>query len=126
MTYFQLYHATFILSAHSLNYSGPIFTLEELKEEFQDRILFGFLEGIWTMDIIYQGQRPVPNIPDENTSQETAGKDEETNNNDTKQNSQDQENYKRDFFAMLEDVINLSSDYPSVLVDPEFSIMHHS
>ena len=40
-TYFQLYHATFILSAHSLNYSGPIFTLEELKEEFQDRILFG-------------------------------------------------------------------------------------
>ena len=125
-TYFQLYHATFILSAHSLNYSGPIFTLEELKEEFQDRILFGFLEGIWTMDIIYQGQRPVPNIPDEITSPETAEKDEETNNNDTKQNSQDQENYKRDFFAMLEDVINLSSDYPSVLVDPEFSIMHHS
>ena len=126
MTYFQLYHATFILSAHSLNYSGPIFTLEELKEEFQDRILFGFLEGIWTMDIIYQGQRPVPNIPDENTSQETAGKDEETNNNDTKQKIQDQENYKRDFFAMLEDVINLSSDNPSVLVDPEFSIIHHS
>ena len=125
-TYFQLYHATFILSAHSLNYSGPIFTLEELKEEFQDRILFGFLEGIWTMDIIYQGQRPVPNIPVENTSQETAaGKDEESNN-DTKQNSQDQDNYKRDFFAMLEDVINLSSDYPSVLLDPEFSIVHHS
>ena len=78
------------------------------------------------MDIIYQGQRPVPNIPDENTSQETAGKDEETNNNDTKQKIQDQENYKRDFFAMLEDVINLSSDNPSVLVDPEFSIIHHS
>ena len=124
--HFQLYHATFILSAHSLNYSGPIFTLEELKEEFQDRILFGFLEGIWTMDIIYQGQRPVPNIPVENTSQETAaGKDEESNN-DTKQNSQDQNNYKHDFFAMLEDVINLSSDYPSVLLDPEFSIVHHS
>ena len=124
--HFQLYHATFILSAHSLNYSGPIFTLEELKEEFQDRILFGFLEGIWTMDIIYQGQRPVPNIPVENTSQETAaGKDEESNN-DIKQNSQDQNNYKRDFFAMLEDVINLSSDYPSVLLDPEFSIVHHS
>ena len=124
-TCFQLYHATLILSAHSLNYSGPIFTLEELKEEFQDRILFGFLEGIWTMDIIYQGQRPVPNIPVENMSQETAEKDEESNN-DTKQNSQDQDNYKRDFFAMLEDVINLSSDYPSVLLDPEFSIVHHS
>ena len=77
------------------------------------------------MDMIYQGQRPVPIIPEEITSPETAEKDEETNNNDTKQNSQDQENYKRDFFAMLEDVINLSSDYPSVLVDPEFSIMHH-
>ena len=125
-TCFQLYHATFILSAHSLNYSGPIFTLEELKEEFQDRILFGFLEGIWTMDIIYQGQRPVPNIPVENTSQETAAEKDEESNNDTKQNSQDQENYKRDFFAMLEDVINLSSDYPSVLLDPEFSIVHHS
>ena len=125
-TCFQLYHATFILSAHSLNYSGPIFTLEELKEEFQDRILFGFLEGIWTMDIIYQGQRPVPNIPVENTSQEIAAEKDEESNNDTKQNSQDQENYKRDFFAMLEDVINLSSDYPSVLLDPEFSIVHHS
>ena len=124
--HFQLYHATFILSAHSLNYSGPIFTLEELKEEFQDRILFGFLEGIWTMDIIYQGQRPVPNIPVENTSQETAAEKDEESNNDTKQNSQDQENYKRDFFAMLEDVINLSSDYPSVLLDQEFSIVHHS
>ena len=124
--HFQLYHATFILSAHSLNYSGPIFTLEELKEEFQDRILFGFLEGIWTMDIIYQGQRPVPNIPVENTSQETAAEKDEESNNDTKQNSQDQDNYKRDFFAMLEDVINLSSDYPSVLLDPEFSIVHHS
>ena len=124
--HFQLYHATFILSAHSLNYSGPIFTLEELKEEFQDRILFGFLEGIWTMDIIYQGQRPVPNIPVENTSQEIAAEKDEESNNDTKQNSQDQENYKRDFFAMLEDVINLSSDYPSVLLDPEFSIVHHS
>ena len=125
-TCFQLYHATFILSAHSLNYSGPIFTLEELKEEFQDRILFGFLEGIWTMDIIYQGQRPVPNIPVENTSQEIAAEKDEESNNDTKQDSQDQENYKRDFFAMLEDVINLSSDYPSVLLDPEFSIVHHS
>ena len=124
--HFQLYHATFILSAHSLNYSGPIFTLEELKEEFQDRILFGFLEGIWTMDIIYQGQRPVPNIPVENTSQETAAEKDEESNYDKKQNSQDQENYKRDFFAMLEDVINLSSDYPSVLLDPEFSIVHHS
>ena len=123
---FQLYHATFILSARSLNYSGPIFTLEELQEEFQDRILFGFLEGIWTLDIIYQGQRPIPNIPVENTGLDREDNDEETNNNGTKPNSLDQENYKRDFFAMLEDVIELSSDNPSVLVDPEFSIVHNS
>ena len=78
------------------------------------------------MDIIYQGQRPVPNITVENTGQETAAEKDEESNNDIKQNSQDQDNYKRDFFAMLEDVINLSSDYPSVLLDPEFSIVHHS
>ena len=78
------------------------------------------------MDMIYQGQRPVPNIPVENTSQEIAAEKDEESNSDTKHNSQDQENYKRDFFAMLEDVINLSSDYPSVLLDPEFSIVHHS
>ena len=126
-SHFQLYHATFILSAHSLNYSGAIFTLEELKEEFQDRILFGFLEGIWSLDIIYQGQRPVPNIPTDNTSQENENtEDTETSNNDKKLNSEDQENYRRDFFAMLEDVIELSSDYPSVLIDPEFSIVHHN
>ena len=115
---FQLYHATFILSAHSLNYSGNIFTLDELREEFQERILFGFLEGIWSLDIIYQGQRPVlainENLHDDEVSEE--------NNNHA---SDDQENYKRDFFAMLEDVIEMSSEYPSVLIDPEFSIINH-
>ena len=119
---FQLYHATFLLSAHSLNYSGSIFTLDELKEEFQERILFGFLEGIWSLDIIYQGQRPVPN---ENNSEfnEDLNDDEITNNN-IKGNNEDQENYQRDFFAMLEDVIELSSEYPSVLIDPEFHPVH--
>ena len=115
---FQLYHATFILSAHSLNYSGNIFTLDELREEFQERILFGFLEGIWSLDIIYQGQRPVlainENLHDDEVSEE--------NNNHA---SDDQENYKRDLFAMLEDVIEMSSEYPSVLIDPEFSIINH-
>ena len=110
------------MSAHSLNYSGSIFTLDELKEEFQERILFGFLEGIWSLDIIYQGQRPVPN---ENNSEfnEDLNDDEITNNN-IKGNNEDQENYQRDFFAMLEDVIELSSEYPSVLIDPEFHPVH--
>ena len=39
-------------------------------------------------------------------------------------NNEDQENYQRDFFAMLEDVIELSSEYPSVLIDPEFHPVH--
>ena len=28
--------------------------MQELEEEFEDKILFGFLEGIWYLDIIYQ------------------------------------------------------------------------
>ena len=113
---FQLYHATFILSAHSLNFSGEIFSLPQLREEFQDRILFGFLEGIWSLDILYQGQRPIPNSVEES----------EADSQDTPGNRKDQENYKRDFFLMLEDVVELSSDFPSVLIDPEFSINRHN
>ena len=112
----QLYHATFILSAHSLHFSGDIFTLAQLQEEFQDRILFGFLEGIWSLDILYQGQRPIPNTVEES----------EDELQDSSGNRKDQENYKRDFFLMLEDVVELSSDFPSVLIDPEFSISRHN
>ena len=116
---FQLYHATFILSAHSLNYSGEIFSLAELQDEFQERILFGFLEGIWSLDILYQGQRPIPD-----TSAQTQ---EDPDGSEVHEgNSEDQLNYKRDFLAMLEDVIELSSEYPSVLLDPEFSINRHN
>ena len=112
----QLYHATFILSAHSLNFSGEIFSLAQLQEEFQDRILFGFLEGIWSLDILYQGQRPIP----------TSVEESEDEPQDGPGNRKDQENYKRDFFLMLEDVVELSSDFPSVLIDPEFSINRHN
>ena len=31
--------------------------LQELEEEFEDKILFGFLEGIWYLDIIYQASK---------------------------------------------------------------------
>ena len=124
---FQLYHSTFILSAQSLNYSGEIFTLLELKQEFQDRILFGFLEGIWCLDIIYQGQRPSADIQ-ETDIEDTDQLDEECVEEKEKekisnQNTEDQESYKREFFSMLEDVIELSSDFPSVLLDPEFSLV---
>ena len=87
-----------------------------MKQEFQDRILFGFLEGIWTLDIIYRGQRPVPQ-PNVSTNQEDGCENDEESSNDLNANTEEQENYKRDFFAMLEDVIELSSDYPSVLID---------
>ena len=67
------------------------------------------------MDIIYRGQRPVPQ-PNVSTNQEDGCENEESSN-DQNANTEEQENYKRDFFAMLEDVIELSSDYPRVLID---------
>ena len=94
-----------------------------MQEEFQERILFGFLEGIWSLDIIYQGQRPIPETDNDSTNDHDAQEEDDNNN---KFNNEDQENFKRDFFAMLEDVIELSSEYPSVLVDPEFSIVHYN
>ena len=98
----------------------------ELKQEFQDRILFGFLEGIWCLDIIYQGQRPSAETQ-ELATEGTDQLDEECAEAITKEkisnaNTEDQESYKREFFSMLEDVIELSSDFPSILLDPEFSL----
>ena len=98
----------------------------ELKQEFQDRILFGFLEGIWCLDIIYQGQRPSTEIQETDTEdpdqlgQECAEAVEKERMSN--ENTEDQESYKREFFSMLEDVIELSSDFPSILLDPEFSL----
>ena len=124
-----------MLSTQSLNYTGYIFTLPELKEEFENRILFGFLEGIWYLDIIYQGQRPKPatevledtdnvgvkveifNTEDEREALEIEEKEKILNQ---EKSSEDEENYKREFFAMLEDVINLGSENPSVFLEPKF------
>ena len=50
----QAYYTTFTAATELLHYSGPMFSLEQLMEEFQDKIMFGFLEGIWYLDIIYQ------------------------------------------------------------------------
>ena len=99
----------------------------ELKQEFQDRILFGFLEGIWCLDIIYQGQRPSAEI-EETDTEDTDHLEEECpeamdREKVSNANTEDQESYKREFFSMLEDVIELSSDFPSVLLDPEFSLV---
>ena len=51
------------------------------------------------------------------TNQEDGCENDEESSTDQNANTEEQDNYKRDFFAMLEDVIELSSDYPSVLID---------
>lgn len=95
--------------------------LQELEEEFEDKILFGFLEGIWYLDIIYQSQRPT--VTEEKKEEKEADEDktgftieelqeaEEIREKEEKLNvvpmSEDQEHYQRDFFAMLEDVIDI-------------------
>ena len=83
------------------------------------------------MDIIYQGQRPLAEVQethkDENGDHDNEQVEEEGINSMKSEiisNTEDQESYKREFFAMLEDVIELSSDFPSVLLDPEFSLVH--
>ena len=131
---FQIYHSTFLLSARSLNYTGYIFSLSELKEEFENRILFGFLEGIWYLDIIYQGQRPQPQTQEEENSEvkvnvEVFGSEDEREAIEMREKerylsennmSEDQENYKREFLAMLEDVINLGGENPGMILEPKF------
>lgn len=105
---FQLYHSTFVLSCHALNLKTNLFTLEELKEEFHKKILFGFIEGIWYLDIIYQGRRPEPYREGEDCdSQENTELAEEQQEADPEpdETSGDDISYRRDFFAMLEDVI---------------------
>merc|ERR1711974_434508 len=110
----QLYHSTFVAAAKSLNFTGELFTLEELEEEFEDKILFGFLEGIWYLDIIYQSQRPTVieeeslkrEEEDVGLSKEELEEAEEMREKEEKLKNvsltEDQEHYQRDFFAMLE------------------------
>jgi len=114
----QLYHSTFVAAAKSLNFAGELFTLEELEEEFEDKILFGFLEGIWYLDIIYQSQRPIVIEEESKREEEDLGltkeeleEAEEIREKEEKLKNvaltEDQEHYQRDFFAMLEDVIGI-------------------
>jgi len=108
-----------VAAAKSLNFTGELFTLEELEEEFEDKILFGFLEGIWYLDIIYQSQRPIVIEEEGAREEEDLGKltkeelqeAEEIREKEEKLKNvsltEDQEHYQRDFFAMLEDVIGI-------------------
>ena len=97
--------------------------------------MFGFLEGIWYLDIIYQGQRPRAEVQQEETKEESVQSDNGFDTEDEREAfeikekekqfneekiSEDQESYKREFFAMLEDVINLGSENPGVFLEPKF------
>ena len=87
------------------------------------------------MDIIYQGQRPRAESQEEEDVEEIGVKVEVFNAEDEREAmeiqekesllnedkcSEDQESYKREFFAMLEDVINLGSENPGVYLEPKF------
>ena len=113
--WFQLYHATFVLSCQALGHTNNLFTLEELEEEFHKKIMFGFIEGIWYLDIIYQGQRPAPYKPEDDLEDGPDDRHmltvdlEENGKLSMEQNEvervSDGDSYRRDFFSMLEDVI---------------------
>ena len=71
--------------------------------------MFGFLEGIWYLDILYQGHRPAPYTQEDslcNVKIEIPIDLEE----DIELNRIVDDNescYRRDFFLMLEDVVLL-------------------
>ena len=109
-----------MLSCQALSHTTNLFTLEELKEEFQRKVLFGFLEGIWYLDIIYQGHRPAPYIQEHEASQCDV-KIELPSDLDLEQETEsdrvadDNETcYRRDFFSMLEDVVLLGGGTPDL------------
>ena len=121
---FQLYHTTFALSCQALNHTTNLFTLQELEEEFHKKIMFGFIEGIWYLDIIYQGQRPAPYKPEEDPDEghddrQELTVDQEENGKQQNEKVADDENYRQDFLSMLEDVIWLGGtlDVSALLKD---------
>ena len=114
----QLYHTTFVLSCQALNHTTNLFTLEDLKEEFQKKVLFGFLEGIWYLDIIYQGNRPAPYIQEQEASQCDVTielpPDLEEEAESERIAEENESCYRRDFFSMLEDVVLLGGATPDL------------
>ncbi|XP_023334969.1 uncharacterized protein LOC111706347 isoform X3 [Eurytemora carolleeae] len=134
----KLYHSTFLASCYSLQWSKQLFSLEDLQAEFRKHLLFGFIEGIWYLDIVYQGDRPGQAVVcDDEESMEGEEQDqvetrirlnseEEWEAKELKekekllfqvQETENQENYRNDFFTMLEDVLILSN-----IEDNEISI----
>ena len=110
------------MSCHALSHTNNLFTLEELKEEFQKKVLFGFLEGIWYLDIIYQGHRPAPYLQDDSQCDVKIELplDLETEETESDRIADDNETcYKRDFFSMLEDVLLLGGGIAELPQLPE-------
>ena len=81
-------------------------------------MLFGFLEGIWYLDIIYQGHRPAPYIQEQEESQcDVKIELPEDLQEDTESDRITDDNercYRRDFFSMLEDVVLLGGGIPDL------------
>jgi len=131
----ELYYGTFSVSCKSLNHCGDLFSLEELKQEFNNKVIFGFLEGIWYLDIIYQGQRPEPykqssiDSGDEiNTAVQMSSADsleqEEIRQkrkllSQTSLINEEVNNYRREFFSMLEDVVKIVGEDLSSIADED-------
>ncbi|XP_040564435.1 uncharacterized protein [Lepeophtheirus salmonis] len=123
----SLYYTTFLVSVRSLNVTDDIFSLEELLVEIEDHILYGFLEGIWYLDIIHNGNVPkttliTSKVPDTlsddgnctNEDEEELRQVQQMAKLETEQvesieqgESTEQKSYKEDFFELLDEVLFL-------------------
>lgn len=68
----SLYYTTFLVSVRSLNMSDELFSMEELFIEIEENIIYGFLEGIWYLDILHSG-----NVPKTGSSNDDEGDDDD-------------------------------------------------
>jgi len=124
----SLYYATFLVSVRSLNITEDIFSMEELFIEIENYIIYGFLEGIWYLDIIHHGHVPKSNA---SSIYGSNGEDDMDDMNCTPENeddleaaemrflqkqleldtknkeSQEEKDYKAEFFELLDEVLFL-------------------
>jgi len=128
----SLYYATFLVSVRSLNITEDIFSMEELFIEIENYIIYGFLEGIWYLDIIHHGHVPKTNSASlyGSNGEEEEDFDDMDDMNCTKNEddleeaemrllqrqldqgqhvteSQEEKDYKAEFFELLDEVLFL-------------------
>jgi len=86
----SLYYTTFLVSVRSLNVSGEIYSMEELLIEIEDHIIYGFLEGIWYLDIVHHGHVPKTTRVDV-TGHNEVDNDDEDNDDDDGEDDEDRD-----------------------------------